>query len=197
MNKLLEILYPSLIWKINSLKNKIYITFDDGPTPKVTQEILDILDKYNAKATFFCLGENIKANYDIYTDILKRGHSVGNHGYKHLNGWLSDNRTYINNVFKTSQTTPSGLFRPPYGRIKRKQIQVLRNDFDIIMWSHSSNDYKTNYTPDKCFKRVTKNLTKGSIILFHDTVKAEKNVIQTLPILLEYIKNNNLTTAIL
>lgn len=195
MHKLLEILYPSLIWRVCYAKNTVYITFDDGPNNEVTPTILDILDAYNVKATFFCLGENVKTNYDVYRDILKRGHSVGIHGYKHLNGWIYNNKKYIENVFKASKIVPSGLFRPPYGRIKRKQIRVLQNDFDIIMWSHSSNDYKADYTPEKCFKRITKNLKKGSIILFHDTVQAKNNVINTLPMLLEYLKNNNLVAA--
>lgn len=197
MNWIVRAFFPYMTWKIKCRSKVVYITFDDGPTYDVTPQVLDILDIYNAKATFFCLGKNVEENPELYEEILRRGHSTGVHGYEHLNGWTTSNRKYIDNVHKASHIITSGLFRPPYGKMSLKQIQALSSDFDIIMWSHISYDFDSKYSAEKCLKKVTYGLTRGSIVVFHDNTKAKHNVITTLPMFLEYLQKHDYKTGIL
>lgn len=179
-------IFKDLIWHFAGREKELYLTFDDGPNEEVTPWVLDILAKYNAKATFFCVGENVLSNTEIYQRILDEGHSVGNHSYSHLKGWITTNKDYIDDVIKASEFIQSDLFRPPYGRIKPAQSYVLKNDYYIIMWDVLTKDYDQNIDPQKCLNYVLNHSEDGSIVVFHDTNKAYKNLQYVLPKVLDY-----------
>lgn len=184
--RIVQLFYPSVCWRKKCNQKTIYITFDDGPHPEITRQVLDILDEYNAKATFFCVGENVQRYPDVFDEVKNRGHSVGNHTFNHLKGWKTSHQDYIDNVHKCNDLVKSSLFRPPYGKISFRQIRTLKKDFQIVMWSLLSYDYDQEITPEQCFHFATKNAGSGSIIVFHDSVKASKNMIETLPKVLKY-----------
>lgn len=177
--------YPGLIWNMSGQK-ELYLTFDDGPVPVVTEQVLDLLIQYNAASTFFCIGENIKKHPGIFNRIIKEGHTIGNHTYNHLNGWKSNNEEYIKNIAACNTLANSRLFRPPYGRIGIKQIQYLRNYYKIIMWDVLSGDFDIAQTPASCADNVIQHAEAGSIVVFHDSVKAKQNVLGALPLVLKY-----------
>ena len=181
----LKTVYPSLIWDIKK-KNTLYLTFDDGPIPVVTEEILNILRSYNASATFFCIGENISQNLNIFEKVLKEEHAIGNHTYRHLNGWKTDLETYVEDVRLCDLKFSTPLFRPPYGRIGFQQIQELKKQYKIIMWDVLSGDFDTDADASKCAKNVIDNAVEGSIIVFHDSLKAKDRVLKSLPLVLEH-----------
>ena len=198
---LLKKLYPSsLIWNKIRDHKVIYLTFDDGPIPIVTPWVLKTLKNFNAKATFFCIGENITKHPEIFAQLKADGHAIGNHTYNHLKGWITDDETYLENINKCQQLTQTHLFRPPYGRIKRSQIKLLkyqvfsskyqddlqRNQFSIVMWDVLSGDFDTQLSPDKCLKNVIKNTENGSIVVFHDSLKAWERLEFVLPKALKY-----------
>ena len=179
-------LFGKVIWRKNPSEKVIYLTFDDGPEPEVTPQVLDILDIYGWKATFFCVGENVQKYPELYADILKRGHNVGNHSFNHIKGYEYSTIEYVENVKKAAQFIDSELFRPPYGRIKWNQIKTLRKNYDIVMWDVITHDYNKNLCVDDVFKNVKRNLRKGSIVVFHDSIKAKNNVLQALPLSIEF-----------
>lgn len=186
----LRFLYKKRIWKIDEASNKIFLSFDDGPHETITPFVLDVLKKYNAKATFFCIGKNVLAYPEIYKRIIDEGHAVGNHTYNHLNGWKSDDGEYLDNIYKAKQYIDSDLFRPPYGRITRfqsKQLEKPRYNLKTIMWSVLSGDFDQSITKEKCLQNVLLHIENGSIVVFHDSEKAEKRMkytlVQTLEIL--------------
>lgn len=182
-----KIFYPSLCWQVQNTNERVlYITFDDGPHPDVTPQVLDILDTYHAKATFFCVGENVNRYPNVFYEVKKRGHRVGNHTYNHLNGWKTPLKEYYENANKCRELVDSELFRPPYGRISPAQIQTLKKEFTLIMWSVLSYDYDAETTPDECFEYVINNAENGSIVVFHDSVKASKNMLYALPKVLSH-----------
>src|SRR4051794_39226777 len=165
----LRSLYSSgFIWKMPADKKELYLTFDDGPHPTITPFVLACLKQYNAKATFFCVGENVKRFPDVYEQILADGHAVGNHTYNHLNGWKTGDITYLKNVILARQIIESNLFRPPYGRIAKSQVKELAPEFQIIMWDILSGDFDLNLSPQRCFANVISNVSSGSVIVFHD-----------------------------
>jgi peptidoglycan/xylan/chitin deacetylase (PgdA/CDA1 family) len=182
-------LFPELIWHFSSREeeqgNQVYLTFDDGPTPEVTPWVLDCLRGYDAKATFFCLGRNVERYPAIYKQILDGGHAVGNHTYSHLKGLKTSGTEYINDIRLASQNIDSHLFRPPYGRFKHAQSREIRKDYNIVMWDILSQDYDPAISPQKCLVNVEANIRPGSIIVFHDSVKAKKNLYYALPQVLE------------
>lgn len=182
---LLKKFYPqNLIWDKSRDKKIIYLTFDDGPIPIVTPFVLEILKKFNAKATFFCIGDNINKHQDIFFQLKADGHAIGNHTYNHLNGWKSDNKKYLDNILKCQELTQTDLFRPPYGRIKKSQIKNLESKIKnqkIIMWDVLSGDFDTQLSPEKCLKNVLKHTKNGSIVVFHDSLKAFDRLKYTLP----------------
>lgn len=190
--KFLQRVYSSLIWNIPNNDKGVYLTFDDGPTPKVTELVLDLLQEYNAKATFFCLGKNVKKHNDIYNRILREGHRVGNHSQNHLNGWKSNNSFYVKDALLSSQYIKSNLYRPPYGKINTQQIRRLKKRFQIIMWSILTRDYDQKISKEKCLSIAATNLKSGSILVFHDSIKAERNMIFALKGVLEYCQENKL-----
>ena len=180
-------IFPELIWSFTrQIKDKhIHLTFDDGPTPEVTNWVLDKLNEYKAKATFFCLGRNVEKYPEIYNRIVEEGHSVGNHTYSHLKGSLTGKQEYLDDIDLAGNFISSGLFRPPYGRIKMSQINELKRDFKILMWDVLSYDFSQKITPLQCYNNVTDNVRNGSIVVFHDSFKAQKNLSYALPKVLD------------
>lgn len=190
-NFLMRALYPSFVWRKPSDEKKIYLTFDDGPISEVTEFVLETLEKYNAQATFFCIGDNISKNPTIFQKILNNGHSVGNHTFNHLRGWATDDVTYLENVAKCqTEIQKNGhhtkLFRPPYGRIKRRQASSLLADYEIVMWDVLSGDFSQNLSPETILKQTIKHTEAGSIVLLHDSIKANASMSYALPRFLEH-----------
>ena len=172
-----------------SAKPVIYLTFDDGPIPEATPFVMSVLEKYNAKATFFCIGDNIRKHPEIFQKLIEVGHAVGNHTFNHLKGWKTDDEVYLENFRLCDSLTRSRLFRPPYGRIKRSQISKLKDGFPglkIIMWDVLSGDFDLNLSPEKCLRNVLKATEAGSIVVFHDSLKAFERLEYVLPRALEY-----------
>ncbi|MFC2104088.1 polysaccharide deacetylase family protein [Bacteroidota bacterium] len=179
-------IFRDITWHFTGKDNELFLTFDDGPNPEVTPWVISILKEYNAKATFFCLGKNVETYPELYQQILDEGHSVGNHGYLHLEGWKTSNETYIQNVQKSAQLIDSNLFRPPYGKIRPKQLTYLKHDFKIVMWDVLSQDYEIKENNEKCLQNIIDYAESGSIIVFHDTQKAEKCLKYVLPKVLKH-----------
>ena len=190
-NWLIKKLFSKYIWDLPNNDNKIYITFDDGPTPEITEWNLNQLNNFNAKATFFCIGDNIRKYPEVFKKVISEGHSIGNHTFNHLNGWKTNTNDYIENVKKCfihQQLTTNNqeLFRPPYGKIKPSQSLKLRKQgYKIIMWDVLSEDFDVTISKEKCLENVINNMQSGSIIVFHDSVKAFQNLEYTLPKVLE------------
>ncbi|MDP3444410.1 MAG: polysaccharide deacetylase family protein, partial [Ignavibacteria bacterium] len=180
----LKIFCPSLVWDKNAGKKQLYLTFDDGPHPEITAQVIEILDKYDAKATFFCVGENVKKFPEMYQKVIDKGHLTGNHGFNHLNGWKTPLNEYYQNINLCSEYVDSKLFRPPYGRITPSQIQALKKEYTIVMWTVLSYDFDAETSPDQCVEYVLNNVSDGAIIVFHDSEKAARNMLHTLPIVL-------------
>lgn len=180
---------PRVTWGFFGEAGKVFLSFDDGPTPDVTPWVLEHLKKYNAKATFFCLGRNVDHNPDIYKQILDEGHSVGNHTYSHLKGYGTRNQQYFDDIELAASLIDSELFRPPYGRILSAQISGVLEKYRIIMWDVLSYDYNRRFSGDIIVRNVTRNVRSGSIVVFHDSAKARKNLYYALPKVLEYLSN--------
>ena len=178
--------YKDCIWQVKTDEKKIFLTFDDGPHPEVTSFVLNELEKYRAKATFFCIGNNAMKHPNMMEKISAQGHAIGNHTFNHLNGWKNNNYNYVKDITLAEQFIPSKLFRPPYGRISDLQIQAIKKDFKIIMWSVLSGDFDTRLPKEKCYQNVVKNTGKGSIVVFHDSEKAFERMQYTLPKVLQY-----------
>ena len=180
-------IYPNAIWHLPSDRKVLYLTFDDGPTPFITEKVLELLDEYNAKATFFCIGKNIEQHPEIFNLIKYKGHHIRSHTYSHLNGWKSKTEEYINDYMKGRELSQSNLFRPPYGRILLKPLQVIQKQDKVIMWDILSKDYDKDLSPEEVYANVTRNLGPGSIIVFHDNEKAKNNLLVVLPRILVYL----------
>lgn len=164
------------VWEIETQEKEIFLTFDDGPTEKITDWILDILNDYKAKATFFCIGKNIIENNKKFEKILNKEHSVGNHTHNHLNGWKTETNKYLENIRLTDKIIKTDLFRPPYGRIRYRQYNEIAKFKRIIMWNVLSRDYDKNLSCENVTETIKKIAKSGSIIVFHDSLKAEKNM---------------------
>lgn len=197
---IVKIVFPNFIWNIDTDNKEIFLTFDDGPTPEITNWVLNTLKLYNAKATFFCIGNNIEKYPLVFQNIINEGHSIGNHTYNHLNGWKHKTKPYLEDISRTQklidskaeeyQYTKVNLFRPPYGKIKPKQSkQILDLGYKIIMWDVLSYDWDIYVTEENCLKNVISTAKEGSIIVFHDSIKASRNLKYALPKVLEYYKN--------
>jgi peptidoglycan/xylan/chitin deacetylase (PgdA/CDA1 family) len=178
--------FPELVFHGPRDKKTIYLTFDDGPHPEISTWVMDQLEKYNAKATFFCVGDNIIKYPKTFEEMLNRGHQVGNHTYNHLNGWKTPQKQYLKNTLKAQHLYDFKLFRPPYGKIKPQQIKQLKKTHNIVLWDVLSGDFNKSLSSEQCFSHVKKHTQPGSIIVFHDSLKAEKHLKAVLPQTLEY-----------
>jgi peptidoglycan/xylan/chitin deacetylase (PgdA/CDA1 family) len=196
----LRLLYPSLTWHVKQPGKTIYLTFDDGPHETATLFVLEQLRQFNARASFFCIGKNVAMHPVIYQSIIDEGHSVGNHTYRHVNGWKTNDDVYLKEITEASVLIRSNLFRPPYGRIKRSQIRKLKiqnSKLKIIMWDVLSGDFDTSLSPEICLGYVLKHTRPGSIIVFHDSTKAWERLRYVLPkVLAHFTKEGYLFKAL-
>lgn len=176
----------NLTWDIPGRPGEIFLTFDDGPISEITPGVLEILEQYNAKATFFCVGDNVSKHPGIYRQILDAGHATGNHTFHHLSGWKTPLENYLANIRQCRQLVNSPMFRPPYGRIKPSYISSIRQEYQIIMWSVLSGDFDQESSPEKVLNNVLQFTTDGSIVVFHDSIKAADRMFYALPRFLEY-----------
>lgn len=182
----LKLLYKGCTWQMPPGRDKVlYLTFDDGPHPVATPFVLDELKKYNAKATFFCIGKNVSENRKIYEQMISEGHQAGNHTHNHLNGWATKNDTYLQNIADAAVHIQSSLFRPPYGRIKKTQVKLLQQ-YRIVMWTVLSGDFDTKLSKEKCAENVLRNAESGAVVVFHDSAKAFEKLKYALPLVLSH-----------
>ncbi len=182
-------LFPNRVWQIPTAQKEIFLSFDDGPHPRITPLVLDMLASHGAKASFFCIGDRVKRFPGIYQRIVDEGHAIGNHTFHHLNGWKTNDADYLTNITEAALCIDSRLFRPPYGRIKGSQARaIVAKGFKTIMWTVLSGDYDAKLNPAQCANRVLENIEPGFIFLFHDAEKAEKNMLFALEKLLEACK---------
>lgn len=180
----LRALYGQCTWSIKTNEKKIYLTFDDGPHPSITPFVLDELKKYNAKASFFCIGKNVVAYPEVYKRIIEEGHTVGNHSHNHLNGWKTEDAAYLDDISTAKKYIDSDLYRPPYGKIKRfqlKQLSLPRYQLKTIMWTVLSGDFDRGISKEKCLQNVISKSSKGAIVVFHDSDKAYERMHYALP----------------
>ena len=186
---LLRKIYPECTWNIITDEKVLYLSFDDGPHPEATSFVLNTLKQYDARATFFCVGKNVKEYFAVYKQVLSEGHKPGNHTFDHLNGWKTKDKEYLQNIAKASAIIDSDLFRPPYGKVTRFQLKALKGErFNLktIMWDVLSGDFDTSIKPENCYLNVINNAKPGSIIVFHDSMKALPALQYTLPKVLKY-----------
>ena len=197
-HSIIKKIFSNYVWDIPNNEKKVYLTFDDGPTREITNWVLNQLKIYNAKATFFCIGRNIENYPDIFLNILNDHHSTGNHTFNHEHGWRTNDKNYIKSIQKNNcnlksevYSPKSKIFRPPYGKMKLSQSRKIRKlDYKIIMWDILSADFDTSISREKCLENVLSNIKSGSIIVFHDSQKAFKNLEYALPKTLEFLKQN-------
>lgn len=189
--------YPSLLWEMpKSGEKTIYLTFDDGPHPLITPKVLEILARYNAKATFFCIGNNVKLYPKTFELLKKEGHSVGIHTFNHENGWKTKTADYIKSFNAANDLIHSNLFRPPHGKIKRselKKLKTLNSKLKIVAWTVIAYDWDHTLSPEDVYQNVVRNAGDGSIVTFHDSLKAYSNMISALPRVLEYFSKKGFT----
>ena len=200
---LLKWYYSDLIWNKSRSEKIVYLTFDDGPIPNVTDFVLNTLKSFDIKATFFCIGDNIIKHPEVFERLKTEGHAIGNHTFNHLKGWKTDDETYLANSLKSQDLTQTNLFRPPFGRIKKSQVRKLKSvlcsqfpinkpktascELQIVMWDVLSGDFDINLSPEKCLQNVIKNTENGSIIVFHDSLKAFDRLKYALPKTIQYL----------
>jgi len=186
---LFKTFYSKAIWRKKNKENNIYLTFDDGPIPEITPWVLDCLQEHQVKATFFCVGDNVKKHPEIFQRILNEGHAVGNHSYNHLKGWDHTLEEYLENIETCQELTKTSLFRPPYGKMTYAQYSALHKKYDIIMWDVLTGDYNARISKEQCLKYCIDNTRHGSIIVFHDNIKAIANLQYSLPKAIAFLKN--------
>ncbi len=184
--QIIQNLFPNFTWTIPSEEKVLYLTFDDGPIPEVTPWVLQQLKDYEAHATFFCVGENVRKHPKVFQEVLRDGHAVGNHTDHHLNGWMTENVPYFHDVRRAAGEVGTVLFRPPYGRIKPKQAQFLQRHYRIVMWDVLSGDFDFKISKEQCLANVVNNAGPGSIVVFHDSLKAWDRLAYALPRVLEH-----------
>jgi len=189
----LQNVYYGLTWSMNSKDKTIYLTFDDGPIPEITSFVLKHLEQYQAQATFFCVGHNIEKHPQKFNEIIKAGHTCGNHTFNHLIGWSTSTEQYLENTQKCQNAIEKyagvqerKLFRPPHGRISRKQIEGLKSSYEIVMWSYLTGDFDSSLEKEKCLKKAIVKTEANDIVVFHDSVKAYNNLMYVLP---EFLKH--------
>jgi len=185
--KLYRRLYQGSYWRFNSDKKIVYLTFDDGPIPEITPWVLDVLDRYSIKATFFCVGDNVRKHPEIYQMLQDRGHHIGNHTFHHIQGLKTDTQSYLEDVQEARRLIDSKLFRPPYGHIRFSQFSALKKQYKVIMWDVVTRDYSHLMTADQVFEVVKKYTRNGSIIVFHDSLKSGDRMKESLPRSIEWL----------
>lgn len=185
-------LFPGIRWKGDGTVNEVHLTFDDGPVPEVTPWVLNLLKKYNQKATFFCVGDNVRKYPDIFRRITDEGHRVGNHTFHHLNGWHTVDINYLENVEMAGRLIPSDLFRPPYGKMKISQYFQVKKAYRIVMWTYLSMDFDPRFNAGKCLDEVKRHSRAGAVLVFHDNVKTKANLENVLPGILDYYARENI-----
>jgi peptidoglycan/xylan/chitin deacetylase (PgdA/CDA1 family) len=200
---LVQKLFPQFTWRIPTLHKTIYLTFDDGPIPEVTEFVLEQLQRFGAKATFFCVGDNISKHPAIAERLVREGHRIGNHTHNHLSGWKNAPDVYTDNARLCAQKIKQirgaehqkMLFRPPYGQISRKQVQKLKKDYELVMWDVLTYDFDATLAANDCLKHSLAVTQKGSIVVFHDNVKAVSVLEYALPRYLEHFAGLGYTFA--
>ncbi|MGQ8338895.1 polysaccharide deacetylase family protein [Sunxiuqinia sp. A32] len=180
--------FPEALWRIPGENNLVYLTFDDGPVPEITPWVLDLLKEEKIKACFFCVGENVKRYPEIYQRIIDEGHLVGNHTFNHLQGLKTPNMKFFRNILKASTYIESNFFRPPHGWMKQSQYEQIKQHYQVVMWDIISGDYKSDITPGLVARNVLTNVRPGSIITFHDSLKAKENLYRALPVVIQKLK---------
>ena len=185
--KLVRALYPGAIWRMDPKEKAVYLTFDDGPIPEITPWVLDLLDKYGIKATFFLVGDNVRKHPEEFKMIIERGHRVGNHTFNHIRGFEYLTKNYLANTDKANEMIKSDLFRPPHGHMRAHQYYVLRKKYKIIMWDLVTRDYSNKLNGEQVFEKVKHYVRNGSIITFHDSLKSEENMKYALPRSIEWL----------
>lgn len=186
---LYRMLFPEAIWRIKRKKQRVvYLTFDDGPIPEVTPWVLDTLDKYGVKATFFMVGDNVRRHPELLEEVRRRGHSYGNHTMHHLQGFKVTSMRYMRDITEANEYIDSPLFRPPHGLIRWSQAKAIKEHYNIIMYDLVTRDYSKKLTGDEVLANVKRYARNGSIIVFHDSLKAEKNMRYALPLAIEWLK---------
>ena len=193
--KIVPYIFYKCLWKYRTNTKEVYLTFDDGPTPEITEFVLTELKKYKALATFFLIGNNIEHNPKIFQKILNEGHSVGNHTQNHVSGWAMNYEKYADEVEACERFFPFKLFRPPYGKLTWRKYNLLSKQYRIVMWDILSGDFDENISGETCYNNVVQNLENGSIIVMHDSVKAFPRLKILLPKLLQYLSDNNYTCS--
>lgn len=188
---MLRAFFPSVLWRFEENIRNVYFTFDDGPHPEVTLKVLDLLDAYEAKATFFCIGKNVRMHPVIYNELLNRGHATGNHTEDHVNAWRVSRELYLENVTAASDVIKSDLFRPPYGKITPALINRLKLKYTIVLWDVISYDFDNSISDEQVYLNVIKNIRPGSIVVFHDSLKAAPSMLKALPRVLDFCKTKN------
>ena len=183
---ILRLFYKDAVWRLGANEKVIYLTFDDGPNPVVTPQVLRLLDDHGVKATFFCIGDNVRKYPELFDELSAKGHAIGNHTFNHLRGFDTPTNEYVENVQKADSLIGSRLFRPPHGRIKLGQFRILKKKFDVIMWDIISYDYNKKISPETIMREIRLKSRNGSIVVFHDSLKAEKNVLAVLPQALKF-----------
>ncbi|GHT40895.1 polysaccharide deacetylase [Bacteroidia bacterium] len=173
--------FPKTHWRFQTGEKAVYLTFDDGPIPEMTPWVLDLLDKYHIKATFFCVADNVRKYPEIYRAILQRGHQTGNHTYHHLQGWKTNTETFLKDVEAAAELIDSPLFRPPHGHIRPSQLRAVLKRFKVVMWDVVSRDYSNRQTAEQVFENVTKYTRNGSVIVFHDSLRSKGKLEEALP----------------
>ncbi len=191
--RILQHMISDVTWRVDCTDHNLYLSFDDGPIPEVTPWVMDILQEYHAKATFFCVGQNIERHPGIFQQLIDKGHTIGNHTYNHLSGWNSKNIDYLRNVRKGEQISGSRLFRPPYGRLNLFQANFIKKHYKIVLWDVLSGDFDPFLSAEACYQNVIQNARKGSIIVFHDSLKSSEKLNIVLPRVLEYFTKKGYT----
>lgn len=195
---LYRLLFPEAVWRINRRGRKVvYLTFDDGPIPEVTPWVLDLLDAEGIKATFFMVGDNVRRHPDVFEEVKRRGHSYGNHTMHHLQGFKVTSMTYMRDITEADRLIDSHLFRPPHGIIRWRQAKAIKSRYNIVMYDIVSRDYSKRLRPNQVFDNVRRYARPGSIIVFHDSLKAERNMKAALPLAIKWLKNEGYEFGVL
>ncbi len=184
--RILKNIFPEITWNIQGSEPALYLTFDDGPTPDITSRVLKELDRFRAKATFFCIGRNVERHPDIFSQVVDKGHAVGNHTYSHLKGWYTADKEYYDDIILAARFIHSSLYRPAYGMITPAQLRHLKQQYQIVLWEIMSYDFDFNTSPEQCLSNVIRHTRPGSVVVFHDSLKASEKTLYALPRVLEH-----------